>query len=417
MMKLRLNAYKTAQILSAPIFSVIAIIAAVTVFAETLPDLNIICDEGIVSASNCRVFSAANPEVQNKNAALFDGTVFPHYDLKPGDEFTRKIRVKNNRAEVCYFQLVSGIITEDTTVSTGKKFSEELMVTISDGDATIGPVSFYDLFNMGTLPLYLTTLQESGVFGDTQDIDWTVSFDKNAGNEYQLAKMKFNFDWNFQCGEEPGRTVLFIEKTNDKLGIIQRPGDNVTYTITVHTEEHPVFSVFVLDLPPGGFTYRPGTWTAHSNLRGNIKGAVTTEPTYHSPGKWILGDMAANEVVTLTYVTDISTSQQSGDYKDIAWTEGTSADSSESSRVIGNDGIGFFVGTAAAIAVDDTPEAEVETKSKTEKKEEGEVLGSSTLPATGADNIWAYLVGGTFGLGLLLVVLGIYLDRKNDEAL
>ncbi|NMB70130.1 LPXTG cell wall anchor domain-containing protein [candidate division WWE3 bacterium] len=182
--------------------------------------------------------------------------------------------------------------------------------------------------------------------------------------------------------------------------------------MTVFTREHPVYNVIVLDLPPGGFTYRPGTWTAVSDIRGNLKGGITTEPTYHSPGKWELGDMAANETVTLTYVADISTSQQSGEYKDIAWTEGTFADDPESQRVLGNDGTGFFVGTAAAIDIEDDPKVKVKTQTKT--KEVEEVLGiSTTLPATGANNLWGYTVAGTFGLGALLLILGVYLGKKH----
>ncbi|NMB70131.1 hypothetical protein GYA27_02930 [candidate division WWE3 bacterium] len=200
--------YLTSKSYFIPIITLLGIgsFLAKTVFAQSLADLNIICDNGIVGPDNCRVFTSTEPTVQNKNAPLFEGLVFPHYDLKPGDNFTRKMRITNNRNETCYFELVSGEITEDTTVSTGVKFSEELKVTITDGETTVGPISFATLFAPGTLPLYLTTLPEQGL----KDIDWTVTFDKNAGNEFQLAKMKFNFDWNFQCGEEPAPTVLFI---------------------------------------------------------------------------------------------------------------------------------------------------------------------------------------------------------------
>src|SRR3989339_509939 len=89
-------------------FSIVGALLATTVFAQPLPDLNIICDNALVGPDNCRVFTSLAPETQNKNAALFDGTVFPHYDLKPGDEFTRRIRITNNRPEICYFELVSG---------------------------------------------------------------------------------------------------------------------------------------------------------------------------------------------------------------------------------------------------------------------------------------------------------------------
>ncbi len=117
--------------------------------------------------------------------------------------------------------------------------------------------------------------------------------------------------------------VLDITKVNNRPNATV-VGDTVTYTLTVSLpqESGKVFGTTVTDLPPEGFTYVPGSWTAVSNLRGNIKNIVTTEPTYGSPGVWILGDMLPGEVVTLTYQTLITSAVSDGTYPDIAFAEG-----------------------------------------------------------------------------------------------
>lgn len=364
-------------------------------------ELEITCNEG---NDPCEV-------LPDRDAPVFDDTVFPHNDLKPGDEFTRKILVTNNRDEVCYLTIDTFVIDEDTVTSTGVKFSEELLTEFSGSGNSTGEISFDTLFS--STPLYVGEIDKvSNNPNNIKEFDWRVKFDTSAGNEFQRARLQFDFDWTFQCGEEPQTPVLFIEKTNNKLGVTQAPGDDVVYTITVFTTELPVFNVFVLDLPPGGFTYRGGTWTANSDLRGDLVAlGVTSEPVYASPAIWQLGDMAANETVTLTYVTDISDTQQSGIYPDIAYTEGTAANDPASDRVIGNLGTGFFVGTTAAITVVPNPEVNIEVEE--EEIEEGEVLGVSTkLPATGADNTWALIILSLLGAGLGFVIIGRLIGKK-----
>jgi hypothetical protein len=209
---------------------------------------------------------------------------------------------------------------------------------------------------------------------------------------------------------------LFIAKSNNKETIDQAPGSDVTYTLTVTASGSDVLGVNVIDLPPKGFVYRPGSWTAVSSIRGNLKGSITTEPTYHSPGTWILGDMVPGEVVTLTYIADIDSAQNPGVYKDLALAKGT--DSSEQ-EVIANDTTGVFVGTSVPV-VKSTQQSTSVNVSKTETKEvivdqngnvisEGQVLGASTsrLPSTGADTAWIYLIAVLIAGGLLSFILGL----------
>jgi len=203
--------------------------------------------------------------------------------------------------------------------------------------------------------------------------------------------------------------VLSLTKSNDKTGIDVSAGANVSYTLTVTLTGSPLSNVSLIDLPPAGFNYRLGSWTAVSSVRGDLKPEITTEPTYASPGTWNLGDMESGEVVTLTYIADIDTGTDPGLYKDLAWSKGTNS----SSTVLANEDSGFFVGTEVNVVKDQGGSTGVNVERIEEK--EGEVLGASIeLPATGANAIW--LLFATFLLigGGGLIWKGISLRKKYE---
>jgi uncharacterized repeat protein (TIGR01451 family) len=370
-------------------------------------ELIINCNPGPEAADNCDV-------TPSNTAPLFNEADYPLFDLKPGDEINREITVNNNRDEVCYFTLVDATNVSDTETppGSGNYFSDRLETIITDGTDSTGLITFSSLF--GLSDIYLATLPAFS----SKTLDWDVFFDANAGNEYQNARLEFDFTWNFQCGDEPPQTVLNIFKTNNKLPpIVQEPGAQVTYTIEVSTEEFPVYNVFVLDLPPGGFVYRPGSWTASSTEPRAPGNQISLTDPYASPGKWDLGDMVAGETVTLTYITDIDDDQQPGTYKDIAWTEGTLTSDPGSSRVLGVstvDNTTFFVGTAAIVEQENPPEVQVEPEEEIIEITEGDVLGAQ-LPATGADNYWMFIVVNLFGAGVILTLLGLYLRNSHKK--
>lgn len=204
--------------------------------------------------------------------------------------------------------------------------------------------------------------------------------------------------------------TLQIEKTNDATAA-KRPGADVTYTLVVKAPSENgtvLFDTIVTDLPPHGFTYRLGSWTAHSSVRGDIKGSVTTEPTYHSPGVWKLGTMVQGEEVTLTYMADISASQEAGLYDDLAWSKGKSIvgdivlANSESQPTP-------FVGTQVAVELPQKPVPVVlgtsidrQVKHKTVYKTQ-RVLGA-TLPETGTPTMWLMIAFGLLMTGFTLLL-------------
>jgi hypothetical protein len=104
----------------------------------------------------------------------------------------------------------------------------------------------------------------------------------------------------------------------------QELGSVVTYTMTVMVPEKSgaVFDTKVIDLPPENFEYINGSWTANSSINGDIKNSPTVEPSYSSPGTWLLGDLVPGEVVVLTYKAIIKQSVTPGSYPDLAFARG-----------------------------------------------------------------------------------------------
>ncbi len=226
--------------------------------------------------------------------------------------------------------------------------------------------------------------------------------------------VKSNETVHCQIGNKFRNPKLTIDKTNNVLGVDQAPGNNVLYTLTVTATDSSAFNVQVKDLPPSGFKYNLGSWTANSSTRGDLKAAsITTEPTYASPGVWQLGTMVPGEVVTLSYQAGISPTQEQGLYKDLAWTQGTVATDPGSSTVLGNDP-STFVGTAVNVVTPNQNTATLASVSTVSNQtNNGQVLGASTgLPSTGAKLIWVILASILMTLGTVSVLLGGMFRRR-----
>ena len=221
---------------------------------------------------------------------------------------------------------------------------------------------------------------------------------------------------------------LYIMKTNDAWPTDVTIGDEVTYTIRVMAMGGPVYDATVFDVPPAQLTYVPESFTADSsNGTDLVADGTTGDPNYQSPGKWTLGDLEKDEIVTLTYKAKVGTSADPGVYPDMVWATGTSEQSrategetddllalSDPEIQSNDEGVVFdgsqghfgednFAGTQVAIVLDQTPFSEYQV-GRTEEKQ-GAVLGASTeLPATGA-RAWLTLlalVSMVAGAGLLL---------------
>jgi uncharacterized repeat protein (TIGR01451 family) len=193
--------------------------------------------------------------------------------------------------------------------------------------------------------------------------------------------------------------VLNLTKSNDRPAPTV-VGDTVTYTLIASLDpvNGALFDTTVADLPPEGFDYIPGSWTANSNLRGDLKAAnVTTEPTYGSPGTWILGDMLPGEIVTLTYKTKIALTASDGTYPDVAFAQGCA--------LPGGEGCGDEEVVLSNVhnATDPFAATQVVIRSP-------QVLGASTtvLVDTGTSLAWAYAL-----VSAILTGLGIATAKRK----
>lgn len=226
------------------------------------------------------------------------------------------------------------------------------------------------------------------------------------------------------CPADEGTGSLSLRKFNTVSSPVS-PGSEVTYVMEVTATDDKVDDVLVLDLPPAGFTYVKGSWTAQSSdttrgVDGNLKqGGITTEPTYASPGTWKLGNMKAGEKVTLTYKARIDGSTEAGTYSDLAWSEGeggTVLGVGTSSSFVQDE----FVGTEVPVVRDTQTTASINiarTDTRTETVT-GDVLGASTLPKTGASQQWIWIAGllmviGTGSLFSGYRLLQVHPDRRG----
>ncbi len=221
---------------------------------------------------------------------------------------------------------------------------------------------------------------------------------------------------------------LYISKTNNAWPNDQRVGDEVTYTIKLVALNGPVYDITMTDLFPDQFEYVSGSFTANSSAGDDLKAEGTVpQPVYSSPGKWQIGDMEKDEIVTLTYRAKINEDADDGVYPDLAWARGTSARAQASeeggadltaisdpnldlnsgeSQFDGEQGhLGetTFVGTQVAVVSSAQSPVDYQVEQTVEKT--GEVLGASTLPATGARTWLLFLAALSVigGLGLVLV--------------
>ena len=214
---------------------------------------------------------------------------------------------------------------------------------------------------------------------------------------------------------------LTILKYNSQWPTVQSPGSVIDYTIKVEAQKNNVKGVVVTDLPPEGFKYISGSWSATSSLGGGHDGKLELSHEYASPGEWDLGDMQAGEVITLSYRAQIDGAQQPGLYNDLAWADGTDnrsarvlATSMPAPAVDPGEITDNFVGTQIELAVAPLPQnVELEEDEETETKTKKKVLGVTTyLPATGTPTMWIILAVLILIAGISLM---IFARRRNDK--
>lgn len=129
------------------------------------------------------------------NTPLFNTT-----NMAPGQSVTRTVDVTNNTDDVCEIGL------ELDNASVQPQGFGSMLFTLLDSNGSLYGTS--DGSGGATNDKTLDDLFNDGVInfgdvsdGDTRTYEWTVTFDTNAGNNYQGATFNFDFDMVFECLE------------------------------------------------------------------------------------------------------------------------------------------------------------------------------------------------------------------------
>ena len=139
------------------------------------------------------------------DCSSIDEPLFQVSDWLPGDLVQQKTTIINQSGGVCHLQLETENEIDD------QDLASVIFVAISDsqgsnlfggvsGDHPTTEATLKDLFDTGVV--YLTDIAA----GATEVFTWRALFDLNAGNQYQLAETRFDFNLSFTCGSEPTPT-------------------------------------------------------------------------------------------------------------------------------------------------------------------------------------------------------------------
>ncbi|MBP8961094.1 hypothetical protein KBG31_02635 [Patescibacteria group bacterium] len=360
-------------------------------------------------------------------AALFDKSQEDNTKMLPGDTINRAILLINESKDNCamYLKKVYNVHFGNKTPT---DFASKMFTAMQTSNGTIfGSVSqgyptnnktLQDLFDVENLGL--TKIPS----GSQEKINWVVRFDPLTGNPYQKSEVWFDFDMVFECRPITASSFT-ISKYNSAWPTKLSLGNVVTYKIIVETTNSPIQNVNVIDAPAKNIIPIADSWTAQSSNRGDLKAnGQAFPPVYSSPAIWAIGDMDANETVTLTYQATVGNSTTNGIYKDLAWAYGYEAKekvlaASTDSGFAVNGGIvtNTFVGTQVLVdSLEDPTTKKVSIKTK---EIEGEVLGATTqiLPATGANTIFTAIIGVVTSAGILINLAQIKKQKAKAKVL
>jgi LPXTG-motif cell wall-anchored protein len=232
-----------------------------------------------------------------------------------------------------------------------------------------------------------------------------------AQEEGHLVSVKDSRTVNCEIGNMRVVPNITIAKSNNKWPVVQAIGNKIKFSLKLTVSGSNVKDVRVFDLPALGFKYDLGSYAV---LKNGVNMPIA-EPIYASPGKWLLGDLNAGDVVEMTYMATIQSSVDPGLYKDVAYAFGCQDSSlctvSSSDRILASSADAgtidpgvlspTFVGTKILLAdnsVQSNPVSIVEEKRT-------EIV--KTLPKTGANEMWM-LVALAFGFAGLIIA-----KRKN----
>jgi hypothetical protein len=308
-----------------------------------------------------------------------------------------------------HMQMVTDNVIQDVThlESNGimPVYSE---VTDSNGQAFFldMPISKYRLYETQQEGWTLTNIyceldQEVNGFGTTALL--RPIEDEDYAGDYQLD-LKAGQSYHCYVGNQISE--LYIDKTNDATAPLTL-GDTTTFTIMVTLPDQTaggytpamLNDLMVKDLFSKGFKYIVGS----NKVWVNGVPIVAPVPTYNSPGTWDLSSLTleGGDEVKIQYQVEMVDPLNEGTYKDTAWAEANTAETSNQVLALDINDKDFFVGTEVKVA------QVLEPQEVTIPEEE--------LPRTGSNIMILVASTALAGFGFALVLLGLakkYASRK-----
>lgn len=137
----------------------------------------------------------------------FGDTLFNENSLAPGQSVSRQIMVVNQDDDdncdlTLYIRDTSSSPSPDDLSSrlfTAIREGDNILYGIPDGNIATNDKTIKDLLVYGG-PLSLGSVPHN----ENRFINWIVTFDSSADNDYQEAEATFDFDISFVCGSPPG---------------------------------------------------------------------------------------------------------------------------------------------------------------------------------------------------------------------
>ncbi len=334
---------------------------------------------------------------QEQNKVSQETTTGKQITISPGENMT------------CYignYQKATITINKDVVDFNGNEISDNTTFTVSSGES-YGEKSFSEessasfLVNPGTYTFSETNLDSKYTVKNINNCDGQILETSNiaaeSGRKYCLT-----------FTNQKVKPVLNISKTNNRPDSVST-GSEIQYTLALNVSANDINDVVVVDLPPFGIKYKSGSFSATKN---GVNFPIT-EPVYSSPGKWYLGNLNIGDTVVLNYLATVDSYATPGIYKDLAYAFGCANDSESdcttgnSDKVLALADIGKlsdnYVGTQVGVLANASSK---DTNIIREEKVSGSVLGATTsLPATGSNNLWLILsfTFSLLGLSLLFI--------------
>lgn len=183
-------------------YLIYTLLLALLVFPTHAANLEVVCDNN-VDGDQCNIVSGT--------------PLFNESNWYPGGTIVKTIRVTNNdHNDDCNLKMYTEKETQSPT-----NFAQRIFTAITTGTDTIfGNVdetkasstnNLQNIFDASNTSL--GSIQQNGT---TKEYLWYVTFDPEAGNEFQGANMSFDFNLQFTCDHDESSNNQDNNNTNDQ---------------------------------------------------------------------------------------------------------------------------------------------------------------------------------------------------------